>query len=171
VVLTIPTVAVLVVALGWMIRRAASPRGSLPLTAEWIAHLCDDRRPPALRLSDASAAGFLGTPHGLDRRAAARLRRERCQAFRVYLQCLQDDFGRATLALKVLLLQSRRDRPDLAVVLLHHQLTFGWRMVSARTRLVFYAWGIGGVDVSRLNQVFRAVAAELHAALPAGVEA
>ncbi len=170
-VLTIPIVAVLAVALAWVIRRAAFHHSSLPLTAEWIAHLSDDRCPPELRLPDRSAGGFLGAPQGLDRRTAARLRRERCQAFTNYLHCLQDDFGRATLALKVLLVQSRRDRPDLAVALLHYQLTFGCRMVSARTRLVLYGWGIGALDVSRIERVFHAVAAELHAALPAGVEA
>lgn len=170
-VLTIPIVAVLAIALACVIRSAAFHHSSLPLTAEWIAHLSDDRCPPELRLPDRSAGSFLGAPQGLDRRTAVRLRRERCQAFRDYLQSLQDDFGRATLALKVLLLQSRRDRPDLAVALLHHQLTFGCRMVAARTRLVLYGWGIGAVDVSRIEQVFRAVVAELHAALPAGVAA
>jgi hypothetical protein len=164
-------VAVLAIALACVIRSAAFHHSSLPLTAEWIAHLSDDRCPPELRLPDRSAGSFLGAPQGLDRRTAVRLRRERCQAFRDYLQSLQDDFGRATLALKVLLLQSRRDRPDLAVALLHHQLTFGCRMVAARTRLVLYGWGIGAVDVSRIEQVFRAVVAELHAALPAGVAA
>jgi hypothetical protein len=150
----------LVVALGVVIRRAAFSYNRLPVTAEWIADLSDNRRPPVLLL-----------PRGVDRRTAAQLRRQRCLLFKDYLQRLQDDFGRAALALKLLMLQSQRDRPDLAAALLHHQLAFGWGMLSARTRLLLYRWGAGPVDVSGLLRAFDAVSTELRAALPAGVAA
>jgi len=149
------TVGVLVT-LGQVIRRAAFSHNRLPVTAEWIADLSQDRCRSLLRLQCNSA-----------RRMTAKLRRERCQVFKDYLQRLQDDFGRATLALKVLMVQSREDRPDLAAALLHHQLAFGCGMVAARSRLFLYRWGIGSVDVSRLVRVFEAVAVELRAALPA----
>jgi hypothetical protein len=114
---------------------------------------------------------MLHLPYGSDERAFGDRRRERCRLFNSYLECLQADFCQATLALKVMMLQSRRDRPDLAAALLHHQLTFGCRLVWVRTRLFLYRWGIGSVDVSRLVGVFNAVARELRAALPVGLAA
>jgi hypothetical protein len=148
------------VALGRAIWRSAFSHNSLPVTAEWIADLSQDSCPRILRLE--------GGPDG---RLGGKLRRERCQEFDNYLQRLEGDFGRATLALKVLLLQSREDRPDLAATLLHHQMAFGCRMVSARARLFLYRWGLGSVDAIALVRVFDAVAARLRAALPAGVAA
>lgn len=161
-----------VIALGLVIRRVAFTHSNLPVTAEWIADLSEDRYRPMLRLLDGSDLEFLRLQPGVDRHMAAKLRRERCRIFRGYLQRLQNDFGRATAALKVLMVESREDRPDLAAALLHHQLAFGWGMVSARVRLFFYRWGgVGSVDVSGLVHVFDAVRTELRNALPLGVAA
>lgn len=152
--------AVVAVALGRAIWRSAFSHNSLPVTAEWIADLAEDSCPRILRLEG-----------GSERRMDGKLRHERCLEFQDYLRRLEEDFGRATLALKVLLLQSREDRPDLAATLFHHQLAFGCRMVSARARLFLYRWGIGSVNAIGLVRVFDAVAARLRAALPAGVAA
>jgi len=160
VVLVLSITAVLAVSLGIVIWRAAFSHKVLPVTAEWIADLSEDRCPPRMQM-----------PCGVESRVAARMRRERCQLFSDYLQRLEEDFGRATVALKILMMQSREDRPDLASALLRHQLAFGCGIVSARARLFLYRWGIGSVDVSWLVQVFDAVASELRAALPAGVAA
>lgn len=152
--------AVTVIALARVVWRAAFSYKRLPVTAEWIAGLAELGRPPALQL-----------PRGSEKRLPAASRRERCRVFKDYLQRLEEDFGRATLALKVVMLQSHRDRPDLAAALLQHQLTFGCGMASARARLLLYGWGIGSVDVSRPVRAFEAVAGQLRAALPAGVAA
>lgn len=160
-----------VVALGLVVRRAAFSYNSLPVTAEWIADLSQERCRPLLGPLDGSDLEFARLRRASDRRTAAKLRRERCQVFKDYLQRLQGDFGRATVALKVLMVQSREDRPDLAAALLRHQLAFGCGMVAARTRLFLYRWGIGSVDVSGLVRAFDAVASELRAVLPVGVAA
>lgn len=152
--------AMMMLALGRVIWRAAFFYRRLPVTAEWIADLAELGCPPMLQ-----------PPDGCEKRLPAALRRERCQLFKDYLQRLEEDFGRATLALKVVMLQSRRDRPDLAAALLQQQLAFGCGLVSARARLLLYGWGIGSVDVSRPVRVFEAVAGQLRAALPAGVAA
>lgn len=152
--------AIMVIALARVIWRAAFSYKCLPVTAEWIADLAELGCPPMLQL-----------PRGSEKRLPATLRRERCRVIQDYLRRLEEDFGRATLALKVVMLQSRRDRPDLAAALLQHQLAFGCGMVSARARLLLYGWGIGSVDVNRPMRVFAAVAGELRAALPAGVAA
>lgn len=161
----------LIVALGLVIRRVAFCHSSLPVTAEWIADLSGDRYRPMLRLLDGTDLEFLRSQPGFNGQRAAKLRQQRCQIFRGYLQSLQVDFGRAVVALKVLMLQSREDRPDLAVALLRHQVTFGCAMVSARARLFLYRFGIGSVDVRCLVRVFDAVQTELRNALPMGVAA
>jgi len=159
------------VALGLVIRKVAFSHSRLPVTAEWIGDLSKDRYRPMLRLLDGSDLEFLAEQPGFDRRMAAKLREQRCRIFKGYLQRLEVDFGRATVALKVLMLQSREDRPDLATALLRHQLAFGWGMALARTRLFLYGWGVGSVDVSGLVGVFDQVQSELRGALPLGVAA
>ena len=149
--------AVVVIVVARVIWRAAFPCTRLPVTAECIADLgC----PPMLQL-----------PRDSDGCLTAELRRERCRVFKDYLRRLHEDFGRTTLALKLVMLQSHRDRPDLAAALLQQQLAFGCGLVSARARLLLYGWGIGSMDVSRPARVFEAVAGQLRAALPAGVAA
>jgi len=148
--------AVMVLALARVIWRAAFSYRRLPVTAEWIADLAELGCPPMLQL-----------PRGSEKRLPANLRRERCRIFQDYLRRLEEDFGRATLALKLVMLQSHRDRPDLAAALLQQQLAFGCGLVSARAQLALYGWGIGSVDVSRPVRVFETVAGQLRAALPA----
>jgi len=161
----------LTIALAVVIRRIAFKHSSLPVTAEWIAELSGDRYRPMLRLADGSDLEFLRMQPGFSGKMASKLRQQRYQIFKGYLQSLQVDFSRAVVALKVLMLHSRQDRPDLAVILLRHQLTFGWGMVSARAHLCLYRAGIGSVDVRSLVRVFEAVQTELRSALPVGVAA
>ena len=169
--IAITIAAGLIIALALVIRRVAFTHSSLPVTAEWIADLSGDRYRPMLRLADGTDLEFLRMQPGFNGRMAAKLRQQRYQIFKGYLQSLQVDFGRAVVALKVLMLHSREDRPDLAVVLLRHQLAFGWGMVSARAHLFLYRCGIGSVDVRSLVRVFEAVQTELRNALPVGVAA
>ncbi len=161
----------LLTALALVIRSVAFAHSTLPVTAEWIANLSGERYRPMLRLLDGSDLEFLRLQPGVDRQMAAKLRRERCEVFQGYLRCLQADFGRATVALKVLMVHSREDRPDLAAALFHQQLAFGCGMVSARARLFLYSWGIGSVDVTGPVRVFEAVRTELCNALPVGLAA
>jgi hypothetical protein len=160
-----------IVALALVIRRVAFCHSSLPVTAEWIADLSGERYRPMLRLLDGSDLEFLRMQPGFNGRKAAKLRQQRCQIFKGYLQSLQVDFGRTVVALKVLMVQAREDRPDLASTLLRHQLMFGWAMVSARARLFLYRFGLGSVDVRNLVRVFDAVQMDLRNALPVGVAA
>ena len=165
------TAAGLLVALGLVIRAVAFCRKDLPVTSEWIGDLSQERYRPMLRLLDAGDWEFLRSQPGFDRAMAVKLRRQRCRIFQGYLQRLQADFGRAVVALKVLILQSHEDRPDLSWALLRHQLMFGWGMVLAHLRLFLYRWGIGSVDVSGLLRIFDAVQNELRSAVPLPVAA
>ncbi len=54
---------------------------------------------------------------------------------------LQRDFQRAALALKLMMLQSRHDRPELATVLLRAQQQFAMRLLAVKVRMLIYRWG------------------------------
>jgi len=58
---------------------------------------------------------------------------------------LNDDFQRVCAAIKILMLQSQQDRPDLAGLLLQRQVMFAVAMAGVNGRLFLYRWGICGV--------------------------
>ena len=158
-------------ALFLLVRRAAFAGGRLPVTAEWIEELSTERYRPMLRLLDSSDLQFLRSQPGFNPRLAARLRFQRCQIFRGYLRCLNTDFQRVCAAIKILMMQSRYDRPDLARVLIHHQMTFAFGMLMVQCRMVLYLWGVCGVDVSSLIKIFDLMRLELRSLAPAAAAA
>ncbi|SPE40694.1 conserved hypothetical protein [Candidatus Sulfopaludibacter sp. SbA3] len=139
---------------------AASHR--LPITAEWIGDLSVERYRPMLRLLDESDLQFLSGQPGFDREMAARLRAQRCHIFGCYLNSLRDDFRQTCQALRVLMVHSSEDRPDLAALLLRRQMLFGLCLVRARWRLLLYRWGMGCVDIRCLMKLFDSVCVELQ---------
>ena len=152
-----------------VIRKVAFSGGELPVTAEWIDELSTERYRPMTRLLDGRDLEFLRSQPGFTSRMAGRIRTQRCQIFRGYLRCLNTDFRRITAALKLIMLHSRHDRPDLASALLRHQLAFGCGMLAVHCRLVLYRWGLCTVDVGSLVRTFEAVRLELRTMVPAAV--
>jgi len=159
------------IALFLIIRKVAFSGGDLPVTAEWIDELSTERYRPMMRLLDGRDLEFLKAQPGFNAEMAVRIRQQRCQIFGGYLRCLSTDFRRISSALKLIMLQSRQDRPDLAGILLRHQLAFGWGMIAVHCRLLLYRWGIGTVDVASLVRIFDAVRIELRSLVPAAVPA
>ncbi|HEV3199948.1 MAG TPA: hypothetical protein VGZ73_18720 [Bryobacteraceae bacterium] len=147
-------------------RLFASPQ-QLPVTADWIDELSSDRYRPMLRLLDGGDSAFLRTQPGFTPKMAMRLRIQRCELFRRYLTNLDDDFTRICTALKIVMVQARQDRPDLASVLLRSQMTFAYGMVMAQFHLTCYRYGIGTVDVSGLVKLFDGMRLELRTLVPA----
>src|SRR4051794_14628140 len=96
----------------------------LPVTSEWIDELSVERYRPMLRLLDGQDLEFLKAQPGFTPGMASKLRVQRCKVFRSYLRCLAGDFSRVCGAIKLLMLHSRRDRPDLAAALVRHQIIF-----------------------------------------------
>src|SRR5579863_4743965 len=137
-----------------LIRKLAAPGGSLPVTAEWIDELSIERYRPMMRLLDGGDVEFLRTQPGFTPTMVSRLRVQRCQIFRGYLRSLNSDFGRVCAAIKLVMLQSRHDRPDLAGALMRQQMQFAAGMFSVHFRLVLYRWGLCGVDVTSLVKIF-----------------
>jgi hypothetical protein len=159
--------------MGWLVRRILSPNARLPLTAAWIDELSLERYRPMLRLLDEQDLDFLRRQPDFTPRMVSRLRAQRSRIFLEYLSFLNQDFARVVMALKLVLIQAQKDRPELASALLRHQFEFAAGMVSAHGRLFLYRWGLCSVDVTGLMRIFDATRLELQKLVPAtlGVEA
>jgi hypothetical protein len=90
-------------------------------------------------------------------------RKRRAQVFRGYLQCLHTDFRRISMAIRVMMVQSRDDRPDLAGILLRRQVSYAAAAATVRVQLWLYQFGICEVDSSRLVRTFEALRLDLRA--------
>src|SRR5580693_4316265 len=132
----------LVSALAYLIRKVGSAGKDLPVTSEWIDDLSLDRYRPMLRMLDGSDIAFLRSQPGFTPDMAKKLRAQRTQIFRGYLRSLETDFGRVCSAIKLIMLQSKHDRPELAEALLRQQVTFACAMLSVRGRLLLYSMGV-----------------------------
>jgi hypothetical protein len=169
--ISVATCLALLLALRLLIRKFAVAGGRLPVTAEWIDELSTERYRPMLRLLDGGDLDFLRSQPGFTPRMESKLRIQRCQIFRGYLRCLNADFGRVCAAIKVLMLQSRHDRPDLAVALVRYQFTFACGMLTVQVRLFLYRWGFCVADASSLVKMFEVMRIELRALVPAAMPA
>ncbi|MEO8598058.1 MAG: hypothetical protein ABI759_32360 [Candidatus Solibacter sp.] len=150
-----------------LFRRLGATASTLPVTAQWISELSTDRYRPMARLLDASDIEFMRLQPGYTRKLEAKLRAERCRIFRGYLACLDQDFGRVCLALKLVLAHSQQDRPDLAAALIQNQVMFASGLVGAHFRVVLYRLGVCTVDAADLVKMFDAMRGELRTLVPA----
>jgi hypothetical protein len=141
--------------------------GDLPVTAEWIEELSLERYRPMLRLLEPQDLQYLRAQPGFTPRMARKLRTQRYHIFRGYLRSLSTDFRRISAALKLLLLQSQEDRPDLAGVLLRQQINFACSLMVVHFRLVFYRLGIGTVSAANVVEIFNRMQGELRDLMPA----
>jgi hypothetical protein len=149
-----------------LVRAIASPGARLPVTAGWIDELSGERYRPMMRLLESEDIDFLRSQPGFSSRMASRLRAQRCKIFRGYLRCLNTDFKRIMLALKLVMMQSLDDRPDLAAILFRQQLSFAFGLTLANVRVVLYRFGGSGVDVGPLVRIFDTMRQELQAMVP-----
>src|SRR5580692_6560648 len=153
--------------LAYLIRKIGFGSNGLPVTSEWIDDLSLDRYRPMLRMLDGDDIAFLRSQPGFTPDMAKKLRAQRTQIFRGYLRNLEIDFGRVCSAIKVVMLQSQHDRPELAEALVREQVTFACAMLSVRLRLVLYSMGVCGVEVSKLVKIFDSMRLELRTMVPA----
>jgi hypothetical protein len=168
-VISIVILATLILAAVALFWKLGSAHRSLPVTAEWIDQLSADRYRPMMRLLDSRDIEFLRSQAGFTPKMESKFRAQRCQIFRGYLRCLDMDFKRVCMALKLVLVQSEQDRPDLSAVLVHHQIMFASGLLAVRFRLFLYRWGIGTVDANSLVQIFDVMAMELRTLVPASM--
>ena len=154
-----------------LLRQISAPGTTLPATAEWIDDLSVDRYRPMLRLLDNDDLDFMRRQPGYTPQMAAKLRLQRCQIFRGYLRSLNTDFTRICMAIKILMMQSQHDRPDLASVLLRNQMMFATGVLMVQVRLALYQWGLASVDVAGLVKIFDVMRLELRSFVPVGMDA
>jgi hypothetical protein len=169
IIISIVVLAVLILATVAVLRRLGPADRSLPVTAGWIDELSTDRYLPMMRLLDSSDIAFLRSQAGYTRKMESKLRAQRCQIFRGYLRCLDKDFKQVCTALKLVLVQSQHDRPELSAVLLHHQIMFASGMLAVYFRIFLYRWGICTVEVTALVQIFDIMRLELRNLVPSSM--
>jgi hypothetical protein len=133
---------------------------------EWLLQLSTERYRPMLRLLGEDDLAFLRAQPGFRPSMAATLRAQRYQILRAYLKSLDLDFHRMCAAMKVLMLQSHQDRPDLARALFRYQLSFTFGMFLVQAKMMFYRMGLGTVDVARLVSLFDAARLQLKTLAP-----
>jgi hypothetical protein len=155
----------LLTALAYVVRKVAFG-GNLPVTSEWIEDLSLDRYRPMLRMLDGGDIEFLRSQPGFTPSMATKLRAQRTKIFAGYLKSLETDFVRVCSAIKLIMVQSQHDRPELAETLIRQQISFAFLMLSVRGRLVLYSWGVCGVDVTQLVKLFDSTRLELRTLVP-----
>jgi hypothetical protein len=153
--------------LWWVSRRVARSSQRQPLTAHWIEELSLERYRPMMRLLDPDDLEFLRSQPGFTWRMASRLRAQRCRLFRSYLRSLDEDFQQVSLALKLILLHSSHDRPDLAGALVKQEAGFALRMAAVRLRLFLFRWNLCRVDAAGLVKIFDSMRLQLQGLVPA----
>lgn len=112
--------------------RRLAAQSEITVTAEWLDQLflnvanllqtLDESDSPSLPPSGAM------THHG------------RLQSLEENLQRLETDFQLVAMALKVVVVQANRDRPDLVRLLLRKQIAFASRMMTVRLRMARHRW-------------------------------
>jgi hypothetical protein len=153
--------------LAFLFRRLIAGPKSLPVSVDWINDLSIARYRPMERLLSEEDCRFLASQPGFDKRMLRRIRAERRRLFRGYLACLSRDFSLVGAALRLMMMYSAQDRPDLAGILYKQQALFAFGMLAVQWRLVLHACGLGTVDVRGLVRAMEFMRLELRQMIPA----
>jgi hypothetical protein len=137
------------------------------VNADWLLQLSTERYRPMLRLLGEDDVAFLRAQPGFRSPMVARLRAQRCQILRAYLKSLDVDFRGMCAAIKLLMVQSHHDRPDLARALFRYQLSFAAGILLVRMKMIFYRLGLAKVDVASLIVLFDITRVQLRNLAPA----
>lgn len=146
-----------------LVVRKLFARTSAPaLSAEWLDGLSSRRYKPMERLLENCDFEYLESQNGHSRKLAHRVRAERLKLFRMYARCLDRDFNRICIAIKVIMIHSQVDRPDLAALLLKTKFAFTISLVAVEYRLLIFHFGVGQVDVRPLVSAMDALRLQLR---------
>lgn len=129
---------------------------------EWEGIFSPSRYKVMERLLDETDQQFLWSHPKFSKDGEKKFRAARVKIFRGYMQQLSEDFGRICKALKVLMVHSQVDRPDLAGLLLKQQFTFSFAMMQVEVKLMLYGIGWAGVDVKTLLEPLANVRSQLQ---------
>jgi hypothetical protein len=154
--------AILACGFGIVFLRLTSRERFSPPPEEWEGLFSPGRYKAMERLLDETDRQFLWTHPRFCRSADKRFRDVRVKIFRGYMQQLGDDFNRICKALKGIMAHSEVDRPDLAGLLLKHQFTFTFAMMTIEVKLMLYSSGFSGNDTRALLAPLAHVRAQLQ---------
>jgi len=98
---------------------------------------------------------------------ARKLRAERRRIFRGYLDCLTKDYARLLNGVRLAMVRSGVDRPDLAQALAKNKILFTLALCRIEFRLLLHQAGIGKVDVSGLVDAIDALRTQVSFLAPA----
>ncbi|HTT60279.1 MAG TPA: hypothetical protein VMG35_00510 [Bryobacteraceae bacterium] len=154
-------------ALAFLFRSVIAGPKSLPVSVDWISDLSAARYRPMERLLGEEDYRFLASQPGIDRKMLRRMRSERRKILRGYLACLSRDFSLVGAALRLMMMYSSHDRPDLAGILYKQQALFACGMLSVQWHLALHACGLGAVDVRNLVGAMEFMRLELRQMIPA----
>lgn len=152
-----------VVGLAWRLVSVTQVRGVDP---DWIWKFSIETYRPMERLLSEDDIRFLRRQPGYVPGMERALRAQRRRIFRAYLRDLGRDFNRLHLTLRLLVLQSTEDHPELAKALVKQKLIFFTALTAVHLRLQLRAWGIGSVDVRGLVEMLEQLRAELQRLMP-----
>jgi hypothetical protein len=105
-----------------------------------------DRYRPMLRLLSDDDLAFVSANTKMQRE----LRVRRRNLFRGYLACLTRDYAHLLARVRLAMVHSGVDRPDLARALARNRALFAIAICKVEFRLALHATGIGNVDISGL---------------------
>ena len=142
--------------------RKLSAAETLPVDDDWMMQLGPPRYRPMRRVLDDAEYAGLRSHRACTRKLLRRLRHGRIAAFHGYLACLSTDYRRACTAIKLLMVQSADDRPDLAALLVRQTATFTWLLMLAEFRLYLFRMGIGRVEAGGLMSAIDNLRVHLH---------
>ena len=121
------------------------------------------RYTPMLRLLSNDDARLVS----LNKHLARKFRQQRVAIFRDYLQCLTRDYARLLGGVRLAMVRSHVDRPDLAAALARNQVLFALAVCRIEYRLWLHTAGIGTVDVSGLVGAMDALCVQARIVSPA----
>ena len=122
-----------------------------------------NRYEPMIRLLSSEDAALVAANPAL----ARRLKKQRIEIFRGYLKNLSSDYGCLLAALRLSIVNSAMDRPDLSAALAKNQTLFAMAICRIEYRLLLTRLGVGTVDVTGLVEAISALQSQLRVFEPA----
>ena len=137
----------LVPAFVFLFRKMVSREQCASFTMDWFDNFSVSRYKPMERLLEERDFEYLESCAGYTRRMGRKMRADRRKLFRSYAHSLDRDFTRVCTAIKLLMIHSHVDRPDLFALLFRTRASFLMGLLSVEVRLGLHACGLGTVDV------------------------